>query len=184
MRVGTLIFTDLRSSGQRRSAGISVTQIEFSSFSVEKRHSFVVGYFVIRHSGKEGQMRFWCCCSLAMILLSGAAGCDLAKSKELAARIEHLEAENQRLSTENARLSAENEKVQKALTAAENELAEWESRQEQLKSAALGQLQQLIQQYGAGISTAKELGLPELKDLDFENLLRAATSTETEQKDE
>ena len=116
-------------------------------------------------------------CWVTALLLVTTAGCDTA-------RVSQLSDENERLAMENSRLYDEIERLREDLDSANERIEEFQQQRDELTSAAMEQVQELMKQWGAGMNTAKELGLPELKDFNLESLLNPPADPEDQSAEE
>ena len=103
------------------------------------------------------------------------SGCDFGRNRELTAQLQKTQAEVQALVQENRKLMEELEANKKHIEELETEVAVV-NKLKSLSGDAKKKLTGLLGKYSEGITdglnVAKELGLPELKDVPVESLIK------------
>ncbi|MBI84714.1 MAG: hypothetical protein CMJ81_16090 [Planctomycetaceae bacterium] len=117
-----------------------------------------------------------------MTLAIGLSGCGTGQTQSLQSRLDELQAEHESLQQENASIFAELQetrtKLQEAQTkleSANQQIAEGSQLLEQL-GPSRDLLLNLVEQYGAGLQVAKDLGLSELQNTSVDDLLNQVRS--------
>ena len=114
-------------------------------------------------------LRTLCLLSLVYTVIS-LTGCDLAKTKQLAAEVEILKAQNAELQAENATLQQELSQARSDLEAEQTKLTQFKNDIKEQFSAAQEMVKGLKDEYGGLLKNAAE-GLPEADALK-ESLLK------------
>jgi septal ring factor EnvC (AmiA/AmiB activator) len=108
--------------------------------------------------------------SCYVLLGIGLSGCGTGQTRSLHSQLAELQAEQEKLQQENANLLAELRETQTKLESSNQQLADGSQFLEQL-GLSRDLLLNLVEQYGAGLQVAKDLGLSELENTSVEDLL-------------